>query len=547
MPPLRPVRQRSNRACLACRQRKRKCDGKLPCSTCTGYGYDCDYDSTNSRNAVQGPSRSQAKPPASEPNLKGTSSVPSGILDSTKSRYVGRYSSVAFPLCVGLEMQAAKPPRLHSFGYHTGIRKEPDSTASLRIAKRMPWNTARTLLEYFFATIHPVFGFLDKDGFYERCETHWHGQPQTPDFEAIVCGVVALASLFNGSLDQGEEMWLILHAKEILEDPFVSRFPSIDQIAAWILRTIYLRATTRPHVAWICSCTTMHLVEATGLNQAPQLVMLTTNKGAQDSTPELSDILKRTARVAHSLHIVIAYEYGRSVMNLEFPSQEALPLSDRAGDFTPCLCSLVEAVPLTPMGTDSMATMQDLSSAINKLADTPASHNFLVLVRADLIFSIYRRLRLLEPNIRQILLDEVICAGMSALPAARALASQNLPWWNIISTVFQFVCVLLAIDTHASVTNLPDAMDTLGMIVDQLKTHLATEALATARNLVRASLDRRRKGVGILESIVGSTASDDAVEGPDSDLPQNLDFSTSFPYYQHPVDLDFLLNMDLLN
>ncbi|OQD84108.1 hypothetical protein PENANT_c014G02815 [Penicillium antarcticum] len=444
-------------------------------------------------------------------------------------------------------MQAAKPPRLHSFGYHTGIRKEPDSTASLRIAKRMPWNTARTLLEYFFATIHPVFGFLDKDGFYERCETHWHGQPQTPDFEAIVCGVVALASLFNGSLDQGEEMWLILHAKEILEDPFVSRFPSIDQIAAWILRTIYLRATTRPHVAWICSCTTMHLVEATGLNQAPQLVMLTTNKGAQDSTPELSDILKRTARVAHSLHIVIAYEYGRSVMNLEFPSQEALPLSDRAGDFTPCLCSLVEAVPLTPMGTDSMATMQDLSSAINKLADTPASHNFLVLVRADLIFSIYRRLRLLEPNIRQILLDEVICAGMSALPAARALASQNLPWWNIISTVFQFVCVLLAIDTHASVTNLPDAMDTLGMIVDQLKTHLATEALATARNLVRASLDRRRKGVGILESIVGSTASDDAVEGPDSDLPQNLDFSTSFPYYQHPVDLDFLLNMDLLN
>lgn len=543
---LRPVRQRSNRACLACRQRKRKCDGKLPCNTCTGYGYDCHYDSTGPTKAVQEPSRSQAKAAVSEHDLKGTSSFPSGILDSTKSRYVGRYSSVAFPLCVGLEVQAAKPPRLHSFGYHTGIRKEPDSISSLQLAKRMPWNTARTLLEFFFATIHPVFGFLDKDHLYERCETHWHGQPQSLDFEAIVCGVVALASLFNGSLDQEEEMWLILHAKEILEDPLVGRFPSVDQIAAWTLRTIYIRATTRPHVAWICSCTTMHLVEATGLNQAPQFVMLTTNKGVQGSTPERSDIVKRTARVAHSLHVIIAYEYGRSVMNLDFPAQNALALSNRAGDFTPRLCSLVEAVPLTQMGADSAATIQNLSSAIKKLADTPADHDFLVLVRADLVFSIYRRLRLLEPNLRQSLLDEVISTGISALPAARALASQNHPWWNVISTVFQFVCVLLAIDTHASITNLSNAMDTLGMIVDHLKTHLATEALATARNLVRASLDRRRKGVEILEGIVGPSASDDAVEGPDSHLPQDLDFSTSFSYDQHPVDLDFMLNMDFL-
>src|SRR3954454_24752388 len=116
---LRPVRQRSNRACLACRQRKRKCDGKLPCNTCTGYGYECHYDSTGPTKAVQGPSRSQAKAAVSEPDLRGASSFPSGILHSTKSRYIGKYSSVAFPLCVGLEVQAAKPPRLHSFGYHT--------------------------------------------------------------------------------------------------------------------------------------------------------------------------------------------------------------------------------------------------------------------------------------------------------------------------------------------------------------------------------------------------------------------------------------------
>ncbi|KAJ5748214.1 uncharacterized protein N7511_009910 [Penicillium nucicola] len=291
----------------------------------------------------------------------------------------------------------------------------------------------------------------------------------------------------------------------------------------------------------------MHLVEATGLNQAPQLVLLTTNKGVQDSAPEISDILKRTARVAHVLHVIIAYEYGRSVMNLDFPSQDDLPISNRAGDFTPNLCSLVGIVPLTPMGLDSATTILDLSTAIKKLADSPADHHFLVLVRADLVFSVYRRLRLAEPNIRQSLLDQVISTGMSALPAARALASQNQPWWNVISTVFQFVCVLLAIDTHSSVTILPEAMDTLGMIVEHWKTHLATEALATARNLVRASLDRRRKGVDIMERIVGPTASDDAVEGLDSQLPQDQDFANFISSDQNPVDLDFLLDMGFLN
>ena len=37
--------RRSYRACGACRRRKRKCDGQLPCSTCAGYGYHCDYES----------------------------------------------------------------------------------------------------------------------------------------------------------------------------------------------------------------------------------------------------------------------------------------------------------------------------------------------------------------------------------------------------------------------------------------------------------------------------------------------------------------------
>jgi hypothetical protein len=393
--------------------------------------------------------------------------------------------------------------------------------------------------------IHPIFGFLDKDHLYERCEKHWYGQPQSPAFEAIISGLAALTSLFNGSLGQEEEMWLTLHAKETLEDPVVGRFPYIDQVAAWILRTIYIRATTRPHVAWICSCTMMHLVEATGLHQAPQFVMLATSRGVEGSTQEMSDIVKRTAWVAHCLHVIIAYEYGRSVMDLGFATQESLPFSTREGDFTPQLCSLVQAIPLSSKATDPAVTIQELSCALRDLTETSVNHDFLLLVRADLTFSVYRRLRLLKSNLRQSLLDEVISTGMSALPAARTLTSQNQPWWNVISTVFQFVCVLLVIDTHSSVANLSEAMDALEVIVDHLNTHLANEALTTARDLVRASLDKRRKGIEILERIAGTTH--DAVADSEILQLQDSEFSGPFSYLQRSSDMEYLLDMDFFN
>lgn len=234
-----------------------------------------------------------------------------GNLEPSKARYVGRYSSIAFPLYVGLEIQATKLPRLHSFAYHSGVRKEPLCAVAHKISEKVSWNTTRGLIEVYSATIHPIFGFLDMDLFYTRCENHWHGEQQDLDFEAMASGVLALASLFNGNLDEDMEMWLMLHAKEILEDCSISRFPSLEQVAAWMLRATYIRCTGRPHVARLTSCTIMHLVEATSLHHASEYTSQTT--GIVPS-PEISDAVIRTARVAICLHIIIAFEYGRSIM-----------------------------------------------------------------------------------------------------------------------------------------------------------------------------------------------------------------------------------------
>lgn len=129
------LRQRSRQACIPCRQRKRKCDGRLPCSTCTGYGYECRYKSTNyheengsiinasgqranattnnakrtSSTAAVDESSTQLPPAKKAVRLTGESREgkqqqetvnytppPNGILEPSKSRYVGRHYQLLF-------------------------------------------------------------------------------------------------------------------------------------------------------------------------------------------------------------------------------------------------------------------------------------------------------------------------------------------------------------------------------------------------------------------------------------------------------------------
>ncbi|PYI01664.1 putative C6 transcription factor [Aspergillus sclerotiicarbonarius CBS 121057] len=545
-------RQRSRQACVPCRQRKRKCDGKLPCSTCSGYGYDCEY-----KDVAQQPSKRRANSEGSLPPTKAARvsaepgdapAVPSqqGILEPSKQRYVGRQSSVAFPLFVGLDVQATNPPRLHSFAYNAGIRREPEYTVNFLLVDYVSWAMVKSLIDVYISTIHPVFKFLDESQLYQQGEEHWHRKPQGSNFEAVISGVIGLASLFKGALGQEREMRIVRHAKDILEDYYVARSPSIEQVAAWILRTIYVRATSRPHIAWLCSCTMMHLVEATGLQHEPDSVILP-GAGTPRSRGQ-SDSVKRIGQVAECLHVLIAYDYGRSVMNLSLHTQEPVcfPIPDL--DFTPQLCQLVQAMPVSNMARDSLVGSQQLVLALERVVDIHVDHDFLMLVRTDLAFCLYRRLRLVDFHFQQEQLDQVIGSGTAALEAARRLADQNQPWWNVLGTVFQFVCVLLAMDTPASLTKLPESTKTLDMIADHLNTHLANEALTTARQLIRASMDKKRKGLMCLERALGEGVGEPVTDN--SAYPSVL--ASPFDPFSQPlqeplIDLDFLLDMDLMH
>lgn len=541
------LRQRSRQACIPCRQRKRKCDGRLPCSTCTGYGYECHYKCTNHHEDNSGNANGQ-RANATTNNAKRTSSTaavdesstqllpakkavrlteearegtvllpkqqqetlnykppPNGILEPSKSRYMGRHSSVAFPRWLGLNLQSTTPPRLHSFAYNTGIRREPGYGVRFQLVEFIPWDEVNDSIDLYTSVIHPVFGFLDIESLRRRCRDHWHGKPQGADLEAVVCGVVGLASLFSGALSEEREMRIVLHAKEILDDSSVSRFPSIDVISGWILRTVYIRSTSRPHMAWLYSCITMHLIEAAGLHREIEGVILTTDSGKR-MIQETCDIRERIATVARCLNTIISYEYGRSMVDVGPISQKNI--IPRQGDLTLQLYELVRVLPPDDTNQDPLVRRLELSAALGRLFAISTDHEFLTLVKTDLCLCIYRRLRLLDLGVKQEQLEQVIAAGTAALPAARNLVARKHPWWNAIGTVFQFVCVLLAIDSSESLSVIPDAMQTLKTIAKQLNTHLAMEALNTARGLVRALTEKKRRDINILEKLSEATDND---------------------------------------
>jgi hypothetical protein len=87
-------------------------------------------------------------------------------------------------------------------------------------------------------------------------------------------------------------------------------------------------------------------------------------------------------------------------------------------------------------------------------------------------------------------------------------------------------------------------MDTLEVIVDRFNTHLAKEALSTARQLVKASLDKKRKGMEALERIVGTTSPETTAPGTEGQLLQDIASLSPSLAAQLPIDLDYLWAMD---
>lgn len=145
------------------------------------------------------------------------------------------------------------------------------------------------------------------------------------------------------------------------------------------------------------------------------------------------------------------------------------------------------------------ANAAQLLQALAAVHESPNAHPFLSLTKGDICLSLYRRLRLLNHTLDKNVVLQIIDIGNTALSAAYALVKLDQAWWNVLSTSFQYVCVLLAIDTPESLSHVATAMKTLDNITQILGTHIAFEAQKTAKLLLEDSMKKKRQEIQQLE------------------------------------------------
>jgi hypothetical protein len=529
-------RERAIKACIHCRQMKKKCDGERPCSSCARFNHDCQYYQQKGQSPLKPIARTATGgEPVGNTLSKGTPNLtpitPTGlergdnfmdysILDPEKGRYLDGSSAIAFPRLMGIHFGATKAPRLHSFAWNLGIRSEPQPN-TLDITQFVSLNDVHIYSNEYFMVVHPSFDFLDQQDFIRRASLRWKENPTEDalNFDAVICGVVALGYFVSRKTDNGIEAALTSLAKDRLESVALTKPPTIDLIAAWILRAIYLRATSRPHASWMASNILMHLIESSGIQHdiSSVAIIYPSCKSTNIIDPAQCLYRRKVFWVGRAINAIFSYEYSRPRINIDRVScaridtevksatRDLLRLADMIPENSQA-CTHAEEIVQTRHMLDALEAGRD--------AEVPVS-----LFRADLAFAAYRHLRpfltstnsTTDPKI----VSNILSIGLAALKAIEGHLSKPLappapsshstddsvitPWWSLASIPFHFILILLSLDTPESLSRVSTALGTLQAIKRAFNTHLTREAVQNAAMLIHLAQSRKELDVQALK------------------------------------------------
>lgn len=441
--------------------------------------------------------------------------VGAGIFDAQKSRYTGASAAMAFPHILGVALGSDSPPKINSFAYNFGIRPEETSNAYGFLGKLISEDNLAFYSNVYFSAMGPIGDYMDPRIYAQRCRDYYHGSGSNAvAFSAVAAGVAAFGS-FLSTTRYSRETDLLQYAKAILDDPRSIRMLCIDHIVAWGMRLLYLRATTRPSHAWVASCTLMHLCEVVGLHEEENIKRMASVAGAAVVGHD-ADRLRRIFWISWAGHHMLSYEYDRSIVTFgAVTCQAIMPILGSVADQFVQIVQIIPS-PNSPFQLENqhLTPREELFQRLTALSKLHFTHPFLVLTKADLAFCFYRRIYQLNTGITGEIIQLVIDCGNNAIRAAEQLANHGR-LWNVIGSTFQYICVLLAIDTPASSAHIPAAFKALENLVRATDTGLTRQALSIARHLLSLNIARKRKDLIQLEAVESGYEPFQAQPGPE--------------------------------
>ncbi|KAL4967497.1 uncharacterized protein BDV14DRAFT_25949 [Aspergillus stella-maris] len=543
-------RKRARKACIPCHARKRKCDIVYPCTMCTNYGYTCRYADEESRNVqpahknpslrrdtqrvslnaggatrpTNGPPTAPSPGPRSQPHrerapdssraLGSSTQSPAtvagaspGIFDEQKFRHSGASSAMAFPHILGAAFGSDNPPQMRSFAYNFGIRPEEASNAHGFLGDLISEADLSFFSNVFFSILGPIFDLTNPKIYTQRCHDYYHvasSGRSAVAFSAVAAGTAALGSFLFPNRHPREPD-LVQYAKDILDDPSSMRLHGIDHVIAWGLRVMYLRATTRPSNAWIASCTQMHLCEAIGLHEEENIRKMASIPGSA-ALGHTAEQLRRIFWISWSGHIMICYEYDRSPV--QFRAVTCQTITPVPGSDTDEFVKLIQIIPSSNStvqldGKPSTPT-EEILAHFKPLRDFQSTNPFLLITQAEIAFCFFRRLYQLKSRIPDDAITFIIESGNAAVKAAEKQATQGRLFWNVIGSVFQYITVLLALDSPIATPHIEVAFKGLENLAKTADTVMTREALSIARHLLTLKTAKKRRELEQLEAVESS-------------------------------------------
>lgn len=496
--PSRRRRLRPRKACEPCRDRKRKCDGNYPCSTCVRLEYDCYFASVRRRaevgNVFRRAPASTFSDRAARPGINEDDDSEPKVADDQLTTLEAN-SPAAFVRKLALALDPANAPRLHLFAWNLflGGRTSNRQPCVLSVVEILSHSNMESLASIYLAKVDPCYGFIDRKKLQQMMSSRWTPNSAGGPYDAVLCGVAALGLLFSRIRVENAEIDLVETAKHILERSNDAR-PSIDIVSGWVLRVAYLRITASPHIAWMASCAMMHALEASGIH-FPQSAQSIAELPQHNEAPELCG---RVFGIARHLNIWISYDLGRSRIVLP-QAQSGMP-SARPGDYTTELLNLLPVSEL--LGPDKSPSASDLKAALRNVLAGEHTEPPSVMAQCNLSLLLMRRLRGLDFLISGAILDDVLRLISRALQAVETLLITGNPWHHVANVPFQIVCILLSIDTPPTLAHLGDAVKTLNNVAQTYETEATREALNTACLLIHLHQKRKSTDAASLAEVL---------------------------------------------